>query len=149
MAGLTQLERFETKVSPEPNTGCWLWAACVDTSGYGLFWAGGRFYKAHRWAYEHFVGLIPTGLQLDHLCRQRCCVNPEHLEPVTHKENSSRGNSGRLQREQTHCVNGHMFTTENTAYKRTKHGRGWARRCRACSRDEARYRYRRQYVVGG
>lgn len=81
------------KVSPEPNTGCWLWLAGVNRSGYGHFSVKSVSKLAHRAAYELFVGKIPRGLGLDHLCRVRSCVNPAHLEPVTQKENCVRARS--------------------------------------------------------
>lgn len=87
--GLTADERFWRWV--ERGEGCWLWLASTDTKGYGLFGAEGKLSKAHRYAYELLVGPIPEGLVLDHLCRVRHCVNPDHLEPVTTYENILRG----------------------------------------------------------
>jgi hypothetical protein len=84
-------EHFWSKVSPEPNSGCWLWTAYIDKGGYGNFRMGRQSsLMAHRVAYEALVGDIPAGLVVDHSCRTRCCVNPEHLEPVTQKENTAR-----------------------------------------------------------
>ena len=84
--------RFLSRI--DKSTGCWLWTAHINPkSGYVQFRIGGRAGKmvlAHRWAYQHFVGEIPKGLQLDHLCRIRHCVNPSHLEPVTASENTIR-----------------------------------------------------------
>lgn len=79
------------KVAPEPNTGCWLWLGALSAKGYARF--HDRSYIvvwAHRWAYVHFRGRIPKGKHLDHLCRVPSCVNPDHLEPVTVKENNRR-----------------------------------------------------------
>lgn len=73
--------------------GCWMWHGKTNAEGYGLIHAGGnvrRYLRAHRVVYEHLVGPVPDGLELDHLCRVKGCVNPAHLEPVTHKENSRR-----------------------------------------------------------
>jgi hypothetical protein len=85
--------RFFSRVNGTPD-GCWLWTAHVNPrTGYVQFRIGGRSGKmvlAHRWSYEHFVGPIPDGLQIDHLCRVRHCVNPSHLEPVTARENRLR-----------------------------------------------------------
>ncbi len=78
---------FEAYVQPEPNTGCHLWAGAVSGRGYGYY----RGRRAHRVAYEATFGAIPQGLVLDHLCRQPLCVNPKHLEAVTHRTNSMRG----------------------------------------------------------
>ena len=94
-AELAEAERFWPKVNLLGD--CWLWLAYVNHGGYGRFRVGSmtdgtrRTVNAHRWAYEHLVGPIPEGLDLDHLCRVPGCVNPEHLEPVTHRENVARG----------------------------------------------------------
>jgi len=88
-------DRFWDKVQAEPNTGCWLWDANTTRGGYGHFKVSGRMVYAHRLAYEKLVGPIPDGLSLDHLCRVPGCVNPDHLEPVTHAENVRRGDSGK------------------------------------------------------
>lgn len=135
-------QRFWSKVSPEPLTGCWLWAAADDGAGYGVYGVGtGRIAKAHRVAYLAMVGAIPDGLELDHLCRVRCCVNPEHLEPVTRRENVRRSplamnkDGGQTNRAKTHCPKGHAFDEENTllAHKTNPNGRETvARRCKAC-----------------
>lgn len=86
------LQRFWAKVAAEPN-GCWRWTAATDpTTGYGKFHDGTTTVNAHRWAYLHFVG-VPALPQLDHVCRNRWCVNPLHLEPVTHRTNQLRGDT--------------------------------------------------------
>jgi hypothetical protein len=132
-------ERFWAKV--EKTDGCWLWTASKVHNGYGNFYIGRDgerviFAYAHRVAYELLVGPIPNGLQLDHLCQVRHCVNPEHLEPVTQQENIRREMA--WFGERTHCKYGHPFSRENTAYWK---GRG--RACRKCHRDRERYRKRR------
>lgn len=111
------------------ESGCWIWHGHCDRHGYGRCGRG----LAHRASYETFVGEIPAGLQLDHLCRVRNCVNPEHLEPVTMLENIRRG----FNANKTHCIHGHEFTPENT-YRKPK---TTARNCRACVAEHAR-RYR-------
>ena len=134
------LARFEARVHPEPNSGCWLWRGCLDPAGYGAL--GGRRrgrttmrHYAHRLAYEHFVGPIPEGLELDHLCRTRSCCNPAHLEPVTHAENMRRGALA----QRTHCPSGHEYTPENTSV--INYPRGMQqRRCKRCARDRERVR---------
>lgn len=118
----TQLARFWSKVLV--TDGCWPWQGYVAPDGYGRlnFSAVGRPQLAHRLSYQHLVAEIPEGLQLDHLCRNRACVNPDHLEPVSNQENAKRGRLART----THCSRGHEYDEENTHFYR-----GW-RICRAC-----------------
>lgn len=108
-----------------PHLGpCWLWTGSTDRRGYGKFWFGGKIRAVHRLAYEWLVGPIPKPM-LDHLCRVPLCLRPEHLDPVTNRENQRRGKHGVLK---THCVNGHEFTPENI-YIQPKAG---TRSCRVC-----------------
>lgn len=106
------------------ETPCWTWQATIR-DGYGRIHRDGRSLNAHRWYYEQEHGPIPEGLQLDHLCRNRACVNPSHLEPVTQTTNIQRGFASRPKK--THCKRGHEFTPENTII-----GSDGARRCRKC-----------------
>src|SRR5882672_10337222 len=122
----TLRERFDAKWTPEPNTGCWLWHGALQNKGYGLFHIGSvldrsrRRVLAHRLAYELYMGPIPFGLTIDHLCRVPCCVNPDHLEPVTHRENVLRGLSPQaMNAAKLHCVSGHPFDDVNTYHMRT------------------------------
>lgn len=127
--------RFWAKVK-RSDSGCWNWTASTWANGYGQFKSDGRMVAAHRFAYERVRGNVPDGLQLDHLCRNRLCVNPDHLEAVSQRENILRGMSpSARQARQTHCRKGHEFTAENT-YSGTD-GR---RRCRACH-----YAYNREW----
>jgi hypothetical protein len=84
--------RFWEKV--DRGAGCWIWTACLQSDGYGSFRLAGKTRLAHVVAWEWSKGLVPDGLELDHLCRNRACVNPDHLEPVTHIENVRRGALG-------------------------------------------------------
>jgi hypothetical protein len=85
----TLLERFESKFFVAPD-GCWLWLGAINNNGYGRFWFDDKTCKAHRISYELYVGSIPSGMQIDHVCRQTSCVNPHHLNIVTNTENQRR-----------------------------------------------------------
>ena len=131
----------------EKTSGCWLWTGSIDGVGYGRIWNGIKMTGAHRVVYELLVGPIPDGLQLDHLCRVRHCVNPSHLEPVTCRENLLRGVgvSAKAAR-QTHCIHGHELTEENI-YRWGK--RPNARYCKICikirnDRNTAKVRAKRE-----
>ena len=132
------IDRFWEKVSPEPNSGCWLWtAALFQNTGYALFNPSTkRPVAGHRFAYEYYRGNVPEGLELDHLCRVRCCVNPDHLEAVTHGENVRRSPIHK-ERIKTHCSKGHAYDLDNTYVIAGK------RKCRRCNADYMnRYRQR-------
>ncbi len=124
-------ERFWAKVDADGD--CWEWTGYRTAAGYGEFWRG-RPEKAHRVSYELLVGEIPDGLQIDHLCRNRCCVNPDHLEPVTQIINGRRGYGACAQHaRQKTCRHGHPFAGPNL-YVRPSDG---ARMCRACLSRQA------------
>jgi hypothetical protein len=109
---------------------CWPWTG-AQSGGYGNFWRGGSTGRAHRFSYELMVGAIPKGLTLDHLCRNRACVRPDHLEPVTNRENIMRGEGVTARRaRRTHCPKGHPFSGDNLYV--TPAG---VRHCRACRKE--------------
>lgn len=129
----TALERFEEKYVPEPNSGCWLWIGRL-CDGYGRFDVHDSARKkslpkrAHKWAYENLRRPVPPDRQLDHLCRVRCCVNPDHLEAVTSKENTLRGEGVSADNSRKrHCPKGHEYVS------RTDKGQPY-RRCLICHR---------------
>lgn len=124
--------QFRKWVGEPDDHGCWPWQGTIAGNGYGRFAIRGGSIAAHRFSYELLVGPVPEGLELDHLCRNRACVNPAHLEPVTHRANTLRGDTlTAANARKTHCIHGHKFTAENT-YTQWGGGRG----CRAC-RDRA------------
>jgi hypothetical protein len=145
MRGEPPEKRFWTHVNsngpvPEerPDLGpCWIWVGGHNSDGYGAFSLGGRGKNgpAHRFAYELLIGPVAVGLELDHLCRVPDCVNPAHLEPVTHAENTRRGRAGVHQAAKTHCPHGHPYDEANTY--RARNGQ---RVCRACQRERDRWR---------
>lgn len=127
----TEAQRFWSKVSISEN-GCWEWTGAKFGTGYGLFTVekGTKSIRAHRWSYANSIKPLTPGLVLDHLCRNRGCVNPLHLEEVTHRENIKRGigPSAPFLNGQNHCARGHEFTAENTKIYNGK------RQCRICRR---------------
>src|SRR6266436_3195576 len=123
------MDRFWQKVELAAS-GCWLWTASKTLDGYGHFKVGKAAPLAHRWLYEQLYGPIAAGMQCDHLCRVRHCVNPFHLEIVSQKVNISRGNVAMRFGSRTHCSRGHQYTGENT-YILPRTGE---RRCRICSK---------------
>ncbi len=128
-------DRFWSKVDKSPN-GCWLWVGSLSSAGYGTFNLGRRgdgYALAHRYSYESVRGNVPDGLVLDHLCRNRACVNPDHMEPVTNRENILRGQApSALVHHSGRCARGHERTEENTYWH--KSGTGW--NCRQCRRED-------------
>jgi hypothetical protein len=143
------MERFEQKYVSEPNTGCWLWIGATSPKGYGQFRHGARRVLAHRFSYEYSIGPIPAGLQIDHLCRVRSCVNPSHLEPVTNRENILRGvGLPAVNNRKTECHNGHTFTSENTyTYMGPWEKRRACRKCRVVTNRKYRARIAVQQEV--
>lgn len=133
----TILDRFVSKLQIEEN-GCWIWSGATSKNGYGQIKVERCVVYAHRLAYQLFVGEIPDGLTIDHLCRERLCVNPAHLEAVALRVNILRGESpSAKQARQTHCGNGHVLAGENLVVRHGKRG------CRICIRAAQKVRSRR------
>ena len=129
-----QAVRFESQTIR--TDGCWHWTGSLR-NGYGRMKAFGRFHEAHRLSYGHFVGPIPVGLELDHLCRNRSCVNPAHLEPVTRRVNVLRGESPAADNaNKTHCHKGHPLSGDNLRVRPA--GGRMVRSCRTCNREYLR-----------
>lgn len=118
-------ERFKEKVFVT-SCGCWIWLGKPDKDGYGIFFIDGKQVKAHRYSYIKKRGPIKKGLEIDHLCRIRCCVNPGHMEAVTHKKNMSRGKFANSRK--THCPKGHPYSGDNLFINKSNGGR----QCKTC-----------------
>jgi hypothetical protein len=133
-------KRFWDKVVPSVNTDCLLWDGTISPGGYGGFQLNGKKQYAHRVSYEMYVEEIPYMYEVDHLCRTRDCVNPEHLEAVTSAENTRRAKIPIYRK--THCKWGHEFTDDNIYWE------GNARKCKHCHANRSwkqitnkRYKY--------
>lgn len=147
-------ERLESKIDRTPGRGpngdCWIWTACLDAYGYGAISYLRRTLKAHRVTFFLAGKHIPEGMELDHLCRVRSCVNPEHLEAVTHRVNMDRGEIATAKIAgikakmllRTHCMRGHEYTPQNTEL-RTGNGR----RCVICRNEYCRAWHSRKKAI--
>lgn len=138
---VTNWSRFDSHIDPLPN-GCWQWRGCMHSEGYGVYGKSPKY--AHRMSYERARGPIAAGLQIDHLCKDRACVNPDHLEAVTQSVNILRGDSpGALSVRTGRCGRGHEWTPENTYVRKD----GGGRQCRACARENLRNLHRRRKEI--
>lgn len=138
---------FMSKVVPVPESGCWIWEGS-ETKGYGSVYVNGRGYRAHRVSYRIHKGIIPRGLVIDHLCRVKCCVNPDHLEPVSNRENGLRGiGFVAVNHKKRYCVRGHELRLDDAMPIK----RGLVRVCLKCQRirDRARRQRERDDLIGG
>ena len=138
-----ELERFFKKV--RKTAACWIWTASLrggKNRDYGQFWDGEKRVYAHRFAYEQFKRPILAGQEIDHTCRNPSCVNPAHLEAVTHRVNLLRGKTVNAKNAaKTHCKRGHKFSKKNTYIQKTKLYE--KRHCRTCQAAYAADYYQR------
>lgn len=113
---------------------CWEWQGAINSKGYGQLSINGTSKSVHRVSYTLVNGPLAEGIEIDHLCRNRTCCNPRHLEAVTRLDHASRS----IEARKTYCLRGHAYTPENTIVKKRGSGRGEIRNCRTCSRDAQR-----------
>lgn len=152
-------QNLQDKIMPEPMSGCWIWIGAKAGRNYGVVQYNGKMKYAHNVVREILIGKMPEGMEPDHLCRLPCCVNPHHIEPVTHKENLRRSSAIESMRKWaksiTHCPRGHVYDSDNTFVHKNKRS---CRKCRAIavakfdernreSRKLAAREYRRKIIL--
>jgi len=139
-------QKDNARLDSQVRDDCWLYAGYCNYKGYGMTWVGDKKLMTHRVIYEALVGEIPEGLTIDHLCKVKACINPDHLEPVTQRENNLRSNdmAGKNARK-THCVNGHKLSGDNIRMYEPKNERV----CLACQsiRGKLRRKLRQMRAV--
>lgn len=147
ISGRDPLDRFREKYVVDSATGCFVWQGAINSRGYGSFGYGGKSVLAHRWAWEHVRGeRIPDGLQIDHFCARRRCVNTAHMRVVTCRENTLAEHSDSpagVNARRTHCIRGHLLEGANLIRKKDGH-----RECRECRRAYDRAAYHRAKAAG-
>lgn len=138
-----QLYRFDIKI--RKTEACWYWEGAKNDWGYGYWGINGELRPAHIVSYEIYVGKIEPRLELDHICRNVQCVNPFHLEPVTHQVNVQRAMEAKANsdRAKTHCIKGHPLSGGNLLLR----ANGKWRRCRICNNEHARAYWRRKHLA--
>lgn len=135
------LKRFWSNV--DKSTDCWIWKGALSGKGYGLFGFNKIRKSAHIISFELLNGLVPSDRELDHTCKNPPCINPSHLEPVTHQINMLRGNTfARVNKSKTHCPKGHEYNSENT--RMAPNG---SRLCRECDRISSKMFYHKKKAI--
>lgn len=139
-----RIDRWVERGTVAQGEDCWLWHGDTTPNGYGCTKIRGKAYVAHRLFYEYFVAAIPAGLDLDHLCKVRNCVNPWHLDPVTRSVNNARATHPTHNSSKTHCPSGHPYDETNTVRIPS---RPTARYCGTCLRSQSRERRARERLL--
>lgn len=150
MSSGSPFDRAMRRVEKDPDTGCWNWTGPLRKDGSGQLWVNRGHRLAYRVVFEHLVGPIPVRLVLDHLCRNRRCVNPDHLEPVEQAENTRRGLAAEAARamfdalwaNRTHCANGHALAEVGLIVRQS--GSYTTRQCAGCRKEQKASAYLRE-----